>query len=118
MASFLKMWDLRGVQIHVGQKNSDRCEGDISSLRKAMKVSKNSSKTWPRNLKQILLNLNSSPIPSWKSTINPYELMFHRTPRILARPSMPDYEGMTEHPQKMARGQARAQDVCRELCER
>jgi hypothetical protein len=23
MASFLKMWDLRGVQIHVGQKNSN-----------------------------------------------------------------------------------------------
>jgi hypothetical protein len=44
--------------------------------------------------------------------------MFHRTPRILARPSLPDYEGMTEHLQKMARGQAHAQDVCRELCER
>jgi hypothetical protein len=65
MASFLKMWDLRGVQIHVGQKNSNRCEGDISRLRKAMKkVSENSSKTWPLDLKRILLNLNSSPIPS------------------------------------------------------
>jgi hypothetical protein len=85
MASFLKMWDLRSVQIHVGQKNSNRCEGDISRLRKAMKkVSEDSSKMWPRDLKWILLNLNSSPIPSWKSTITPYEIMFHRLPRILA----------------------------------
>jgi hypothetical protein len=37
MASFLKMWDQQGVQIHMGQKNSNRCEGDISCLRKAMK---------------------------------------------------------------------------------
>jgi hypothetical protein len=44
--------------------------------------------------------------------------MIHRTPHILANPSMPDYEGMTEHLQEMTRGQARAQDVCRKLCER
>jgi hypothetical protein len=119
MASFVKMWDLRGVQIHVGQKNSNRCEGDISRLRKAMKkVSEDSSRMWPRDLKRILLNFSSSLIPSWKLMITPFKIMFHRTPRILARPSMPDYEGMTKHLQEMARGQAHAQDVCRELCER
>jgi hypothetical protein len=70
MASFLKMWDLRGVQIHVGQKNSNRCERNISRLRKAMKkVLEDSSRTWPCDIKRILLNLNSSSIPSWKSTL-------------------------------------------------
>jgi hypothetical protein len=72
---------------------------------------------WLRDLKRILLNLNSSPIPSWKLMITPFEIMFHKTSHILARPSMPDYKGMTEQLQEMARGQARAQDVCRELCE-
>jgi hypothetical protein len=37
MAGFLKMWDSRGVQIHVVQKNSNRCEGNISRLKKAIK---------------------------------------------------------------------------------
>jgi hypothetical protein len=59
-----------------------------------------------------------SPIPAWKYTIMPFEIMFHRTPRILARPSLPKYQGMTKHLQEMARGQTRAQDICRELCER
>jgi hypothetical protein len=68
IASFLKMWDLRGVQIHIGQKNSNRCEGDMSRLKKAMKkVSEDSARTWPRDIKRVLLNLNSSPIPGWKS---------------------------------------------------
>jgi Txe/YoeB family toxin of Txe-Axe toxin-antitoxin module len=119
MAGFLKMWDLRGVQIHVGQKSSTRCKGDISRLRKAMKkVSEESARTWPHNIKRVLLNSNSSPIPAWKSTITPFEIMFHRTPSILARPSLPEYQGMTEHLQEMARGQTRMQDICRELCER
>jgi hypothetical protein len=119
MAGFLKMWDLRSVQIHVGQKNSNRCEGDISHLRKAMKkISEDSARTWPCDIKRVLVNLNSSPIPAWKSTITPFEIMFHRTPRILARPLLPEYQGMTEHLQKMAEGQTCAQDICRELCER
>jgi hypothetical protein len=91
MASFLKMSDLRDVQIHVGQKNSNRCEGDISHLQKAMKkVSEDSAKTWPRDLKRVLLNLNSSPIPSWNSTITPFEIMFHRTNCIRVRFNIKD----------------------------
>jgi hypothetical protein len=43
--------------------------------------------------------------------------MYHRTLGILARPSLPEYQGMTDHLQERARGQDRAQDVCRELCE-
>jgi hypothetical protein len=72
MAGFLKMWDLCGVQVHLGQMNSNRCKEDISRLRKAMKkVSEDSARTYPRNIKRILLNLNSFPIPAWKSTITP-----------------------------------------------
>ena len=117
MASFLKIWDLRGVQIRVGQKNSNRCEGDISRVRKAMKkVSEDCARTWPRDIKRVLQNLNSAPIPAWKSTITPYKLMFHRTPRTIARPSDPDFQSLTDHIQEMAEGQTRAQDMCRELC--
>jgi hypothetical protein len=118
MAGFLKMWDLRCVQVHIGQKNSNRCKGDISRPRKAMKkVLEDSARSWPRDIKRVLINLNSSPIPAWKSTIMPFEIMFHRTPRILARPSLPEYQGMTQHLQEMAEGQTCAQDICRELCE-
>jgi hypothetical protein len=75
------------------------------------KVSEDSAKTWPRNIKRVLLNLNSSPIPAWKSTITPFEIMFHRTARIMARPSLPEYQGMMQHIQEMAEGQSPAQDV-------
>jgi hypothetical protein len=81
------------------------------------KVSEDSARTWLHDIKRVLLNLNSSLIPAWKSTITSFEIMFHRTPRILARPSLPKYQVMTVHLQEMARGQARAQAVCRELCE-
>jgi hypothetical protein len=108
MAGFLKIWDLCGIQVHVGQKNSNRCEGDISQLRKAMKkVSEDSAKTWPCDIKRVLLNLNNSPIPAWKSTITPFEIMFHRTPCIMARPSLPEYLGMTTHT-----GDGRRTDTC------
>jgi hypothetical protein len=80
MAGFLKMCDLRGIQIHVGQKIFNRCEGDISRLRKAMKkVSEDSARTWPCDIKRVMLNLNSSPIPAWKSTITPFEIVSQDT---------------------------------------
>ena len=82
------------------------------------KVGENCATTWPRDIKRVIQNLNCSPIPSWKSTITPYELMFHRTPRIIARPSNPDLQSLTDHVQEMSEAQARAQDMCRELCVR
>jgi hypothetical protein len=82
------------------------------------KVSEDSAKTWLCDIKRVLLNLNSSPIPAWKSTITPFEIMFHRTPRIMARPSLPEYQGMMQHIQEMAERLSHAQVVCRELFER
>ena len=48
--------------------------------------------------------------------MTPFELIFHHTPRTIAGPSGPDFESLTDHIQEMAHGQAKAQDICRELC--